>query len=221
MLLPGLDQGPLYNTLSVQFGTQFNNIVVATYPAIVTGLATPIPALRCPSDTGSSTVTIGSGTVTVFGRTNYVGVYGGIAIPAAGATAPVAASAGTFYVNSKRNFSAFTDGLSNCILVGERRSVGTQGSTPVGGDAIWAGTYASGSGPADAYILGETSTPINSTLTPPTTANNKLSGYSSLHVGGAHFVMGDGAVKFISENIFSTTYLNLASISDNQVLGDY
>ena len=215
MLLPGIDQGPLYNNLSVQFVTPLNAVVLATYPNVVTGVASNLAALRCPSDTGSPTVTITGGTITVFGRTNYPGVYANVAIPATGATIPTATTAGAFYMNSKRNFSAFTDGLSNCILVGERRSIGKQGTLDVGGDAIWSGTYAAANGTADAYILGETATPINATTA------TRLSGFSSLHVGGAHFLMGDGAVRFISENVFSTTYANLASISDNQVIGEF
>ena len=219
MLLPGLDQAPLYNNLSVQFITPLNAVVAATYPNIVTGLATNIPALRCPSDTGSNTVTAGSGTITVFGRSNYPGVYGAVVIPA-GATAPAATVAGTFFVNSKRNFSAFTDGLSNTIIVGERRSVGTQGATTVGGEAIWAGPYVGATAIADNYTLVQTAALTLNTIN-TTDATYRLSNFSSLHVGGAHFLMGDGAVRFISENIFSTTYANLASVADNQVIGDF
>lgn len=219
MLLPGIDQAPLYNNLSVQFITPMNAVVAATYPNIVTGVATNIAALRCPSDTGSVTVTAGSGTITVFGRTNYPGVYGATAITA-GAPAPASTTAGTFYINSRRNFSAFTDGLSNCIIVGERRSVGKQGTLDVGGEAIWPGAYVGGTLAADQYVLGHTAAVTGNTIN-TTDATYRLSGFSSLHVGGAHFLLGDGAVRFISENIFSTTYANLASISDNQVIGDF
>lgn len=224
MLLPGLDQAPLYNSMSSQpvpvaspTATGFGAILT-NWPAtatVATQLTTVIPALRCPSDTGSPTVT----QTLTFGRSNYPGVYGSVVIPAAGAAAPAAASAGAFYINSKRNFSAFSDGLSNTIVVGERRSVGTQGSTTVGGEAIWPGTYAGGSGPADAYILGDTASTINNSSA--TSVPNRTDGFSSLHVGGAHFLMGDGAIRFISENIFSTTYANLASIADNNVIGDF
>ena len=219
MLLPGLDQAPLYNNLSVQFITPLNAVVVATYPNIVTGLATNIPALRCPSDTGSNTVTAGTGTITVFGRSNYPGVYGAAVIPA-GAPAPTGTVAGTFFINSRRNFSAYTDGLSNTIIVGERRSVGTQGATTVGGEAIWAGPYVAATAIADNYTLGQTAALSLNTIN-STDATYRLSGFGSLHVGGAHFLLGDGGVRFISENIFSTTYANLASIADNNVIGDF
>lgn len=45
--------------------------------------------------------------------------------------------------------------------------------------------------------------------------------FASQHVGGGHFVMGDGTVRFISENIDITVYRNLASISGAEVLGEY
>lgn len=46
-------------------------------------------------------------------------------------------------------------------------------------------------------------------------------GFGSNHPGGAHFVRGDGSVKFISENINDSTYANLANKSDGNVTGDY
>lgn len=60
------------------------------------------------------------------------------------------------------------------------------------------------------------------------------SAFASWHTGGAHFLMGDGTVRFISENINSGTnsgtgiysgtpgvYQNLATIADGNVLGSY
>ena len=43
----------------------------------------------------------------------------------------------------------------------------------------------------------------------------------STHVGGLHVLMGDGAVRFVSENIDTTTRNNLANISDGNVLGEF
>ena len=45
--------------------------------------------------------------------------------------------------------------------------------------------------------------------------------FASQHVGGAHFTMGDGSVRFISENIDINTYWNLATISGNETLGEF
>ncbi|MDB5337691.1 MAG: hypothetical protein JWN70_3310 [Planctomycetaceae bacterium] len=237
MLLPGLDQAPLYNLISttavpspvtVGFGA-----VMTNFPASPTSVAlqTIIPALRCPSDTGSATVAAG-GTPVNFGRSNYVASFGPsfgpatpwpLQTPATTITFGVAINpAGAFYMNSRRNFSTFTDGLSNTILAGERRSAGTLGALAVGGDAIWAGTVNNAAAiGGNAMIMGEQVTPINSTLVDNVGTTSHSTGFGSLHVGGGHFLMGDGAVRFISENINTNTYAYLGAISDNQVIGDF
>ena len=43
----------------------------------------------------------------------------------------------------------------------------------------------------------------------------------SYHVGGAQFVLGDGSVRFISENIDTSTYDWLHDKRDGMVLGEF
>ena len=43
----------------------------------------------------------------------------------------------------------------------------------------------------------------------------------SLHVGGMQVLMGDGAVRFISENISTVTMNRLGYIADGQVVGEF
>ncbi len=45
--------------------------------------------------------------------------------------------------------------------------------------------------------------------------------FSSEHVGGAHFAMSDGSVRFISENVDSLTYRRVSSVSDGEVIGEF
>ncbi|MDB5345151.1 MAG: xcpT 17 [Schlesneria sp.] len=45
--------------------------------------------------------------------------------------------------------------------------------------------------------------------------------FASKHVGGGHFTMGDGSVRFISENIDINTYRNLASIDGVETVGEF
>jgi prepilin-type N-terminal cleavage/methylation domain-containing protein len=244
MLLPGLDQGPLYNQISSTVYSPYTGFggAVTAFPAPTasfSGIQTTLAALRCPSDTGSAAVTPATpGLTPTWGRNNYLASFGpslGIAWgPSAISTLaspllttgvspnPVYNPAGAFYVNSRRNFSAFSDGLSNTILVGERRSAGTQSSVAVGGEGVWAGTTDQGF-IGNSLIMGEMLSSINTTAGTLNTAGtvNHQSGFSSLHVGGAHFLLGDGAVRFISENINAPTYAYLGAISDSQVIGEF
>jgi prepilin-type processing-associated H-X9-DG protein len=42
-----------------------------------------------------------------------------------------------------------------------------------------------------------------------------------LHVGGAHFLLCDGSVRFISQNIDHTTYQMLGDRWDGNAVGDF
>jgi prepilin-type N-terminal cleavage/methylation domain-containing protein len=46
-------------------------------------------------------------------------------------------------------------------------------------------------------------------------------GFGSDHVGGAQFLLGDGSVRFISQNVDLTTYRNLGTIRDGNVVGEF
>ncbi|MGD9855503.1 MAG: DUF1559 domain-containing protein, partial [Planctomycetaceae bacterium] len=46
-------------------------------------------------------------------------------------------------------------------------------------------------------------------------------GFSSDHAGGCHFLLGDGSVRFLSENLDTNTYRNLATIKDGKVVGEF
>ena len=46
-------------------------------------------------------------------------------------------------------------------------------------------------------------------------------GFSSWHVGGAQFLLVDGSVKFISENIDPQTFVNISRRSDGQSVGPF
>lgn len=126
---------------------------------------------------------------------------------------------GIFGANSMRGFGDMTDGTSNIIMVGERYTPvnATPLKTTVIGDGIWPGVSALA---AEYNALGEATHPINAGFTqrnqrPPTT------GFGSLHTGGAQFLMADGAVRFLSENLDIVTYRNLSRIDDGMKIGDF
>jgi prepilin-type N-terminal cleavage/methylation domain-containing protein len=108
---------------------------------------------------------------------------------------------GAFGVNSSTQFRDFLDGLSTSILIGERTSILTTsdgsidclGARPFGfgyiGNDEWSGHLQT------APAFGSGARQINAPSTDCRT------GYASSHRGGVQFLMGDGAVLFISENI--------------------
>jgi hypothetical protein len=46
-------------------------------------------------------------------------------------------------------------------------------------------------------------------------------GFSSWHTGGAQFVLGDGTVRFLSENIDPIIFTNLMRRSDGRTIGEF
>jgi prepilin-type N-terminal cleavage/methylation domain-containing protein/prepilin-type processing-associated H-X9-DG protein len=50
---------------------------------------------------------------------------------------------------------------------------------------------------------------------------NSVSGFRSQHTGGAQFLLADGSVRFISQNINLTLYRGLSTIGGNEVIGEF
>jgi prepilin-type N-terminal cleavage/methylation domain-containing protein len=114
------------------------------------------------------------------------------------------------------------DGTSNTILVGE--------ILPACHDHFGGAWYFNGMGNAHAG----TQVPINEFTTctpaPPTVRfpacrpayNWNLSwGFKSQHAGGAQFLLGDGTVRLISENVDYFTYQRLGGRRDGKVVGEF
>jgi prepilin-type N-terminal cleavage/methylation domain-containing protein len=266
-LLPYIDQAPLYSLL--QPGTRRLDQNLALGGATAAALTTPLTVFRCPSDTGpslnnfSSTLGVDATQQTDFGTYVRQGWNGTAAVPIAtsnyvisadtgdsitpafgvsnAAVNPFGPPLGVAWSNSRVPFRDVTDGLSNTILVGERAWQLKQlmiGAAAALGFAPAAGTpSATTQCRACNAVVGIPYWGINQTVI---NANHQSRGYSSLHVGGAHFVMGDGGVRFISENIdhransigtavgdhsgpafIDSTFERLLGRSDNQVVGEF
>ncbi|MDB5335621.1 MAG: hypothetical protein JWN70_1240 [Planctomycetaceae bacterium] len=100
-----------------------------------------------------------------------------------------------------------TDGSSNTLLLCERKGELNQ----------YMGLFT----PGHQGVL--TGMKINSSLINATSSTQYLvnSGASSHHVGGAHFLLGDGSVRFISNNVDFVTYNYLGAKADGNVVGDF
>ena len=244
MILPYADQAPLYNVLSTSFSLGYPT---PTNPALTTlntagipaALRSIVPGFRCPSDVGgplidnASVRTVGTTDepmASAFSRSNYPGVAGWIVDAAATANnggrglgwsnpATTATYRGSFGENSRRNLRDFTDGTTNTVMVGERQSPVAIAATDFG-HATWVGAINRTNQAGQATCLGDMQ---NAPNFGSVAGNNRpnSSGFGSMHVGGCHFLLGDGSVKFVSENIDLTLYRNLSTISDGVPIGEF
>ena len=112
------------------------------------------------------------------------------------------------------------DGLSNTLACGEVWDVTRCAS---GGDGAW--IYGVLTHFMSASKSSYTSTyhmPINTTTYVGFGTCNGLAnyGFQSLHEGGAFFLLGDGSIKFISENIDYSTFNALLTKDGNELIDD-
>lgn len=226
--LPFMDQAPLYKQLDVGADSLGGLLEDG---GSNTELKTPLAMFRCPSDTApemnsNHTAIDSAGVDHSIATSNYVAANGGGDWTSGGATR------GYFGLHSRTRFRDVTDGTSNTIMVGERSWV-----YPTGGGAnkscnaaMVMGAGSDGTVNLQRMTLANGAVAVNSFLDIGTFAACAR-GYSSRHAGGSQFLMGDGAVKLISENIqadqdFSdsdTNYVfqNLLDKSDGNVIGEY
>jgi prepilin-type processing-associated H-X9-DG protein len=114
---------------------------------------------------------------------------------------------GVFYVNSKTRMSDLDDGTSNVIMVGENLRLNV---SPAINPLL---------NSSDGWAWGGAAT-LFSTRLPP---NKQIhfDGSGSDHPGGAHYLFGDGGVRFISENINLITFENLGNMANGIPVADF
>lgn len=182
MILPQIDQAAIYNQINFSLGTA----VDVNEPLIAIGL----PAFRCPSDGTADVVT-----ALVSGHP-----------PTQVATGNYCGSTGVLGPLSAVRFGHVVDGLSHTLLAGERVNQPLGPGTPPF-TAAWSGLVSQRDGyvyTSVPYTAAVASFPINFHL-------GGTQNFSSRHTGGAHFVFGDGAVKFLSENLDAQLYQALGT----------
>ena len=223
-LLPSMDLAPLYK--SVQPGTLSIAQNLAAGGAGADALTTSRPGFRCPSDTGPELnnfdggLGVGATQVTAFGTysrkvnngaanvsiatSNYVMVADtGDSITPAVIAATYGPPLGVGWGDSSISIRDIVDGTSTTLLIGER-AFQFQGLYAGAGNALGFSPAAS----VGAYnglqcrsclaVVGIPYWGINQSVV---NANHQSRGFSSPHTGGVHFVLADGAVRFISNNL--------------------
>lgn len=187
MILPHVDQAPLYNQLD------FN--VETTVGPNVAKVKVTLPAWRCVSDAGdaNATVQMSGGALVECATGNYCGVEGMLS--------------GMSFVR----FSDVTDGLSQTFMLGERV---TQLPAP-GRNLITSGWYG--------ILSDETAAVFNSMPYTAALGSHQINAhtgssqfFSSRHVGGAHFALGDGSVRFVSQEIDRRVFEALGTINGQE-----
>lgn len=207
LILPYIDQGNLYNTLNYNLSA----LDVLNRPAA----AQVIPVYKCPSYAGR-TFSAEAAYVAMspnFAIRNYMALGAKTVLGLAGAVP----ADGIIYPRSKTGFRDIIDGSSNTILLAETREQDA---------AVWLdGSCAAGSArtfaPPPTYA--GTTTAINKSVYFPSYAGGiqQTFGPSSMHIGGAHHLLADGSVRFVSENVDVLLYDALSSRNGGEVVGDY
>ncbi|NLF69368.1 MAG: DUF1559 domain-containing protein [Candidatus Anammoximicrobium sp.] len=220
MLLPFIEQAPLFSQLDVGNRTLHANLATADTRA---ALQTPLPTFVCPSDSGPDLnnfseahadnpadtnaphyrkyVTSNGTDIISIAKSNYIGV----ACSSVSTTPPVNASSygpptGVFYQNSGTQFRDVTDGTSQTFMFGER-SFRSYNLNVGAANALGFSPQVSGYTSRNRSILGALGIPyygINWTLT---NRVHQTRGFHSQHPGGVQFALCDGSVRFVSENI--------------------
>ena len=238
MLLPFIDQAPLYNRFD------FNNTPLTG--SNNTLRLSKLNAFLCPSDLEYTGTEPGN---------NYV-VSGG---PSQWWKVAQSEQVGMFNYRRSVRFRDITDGSSNAIAASESLTGGhTNGDTytdvarsismtgpavfksqsdlaTIGAAATTGLTANRNNGVRRDWAIGTCAQTVFNTLAVPNWQapdailcsgcsefdNTGVFAARSRHVGGVHILMGDGAVRFASENIDFNTWQRLGHISDGNVLGEF
>jgi type II secretory pathway pseudopilin PulG len=118
---------------------------------------------------------------------------------------------GIFGQNSKVQFGDIKDGIANTLLVGERYSPRNTSAGAVG-HGTWVGVPDCSSAAGLAMALGDTAVSINIGAR----QRAETTGFGSVHSGGAHFLIADGTVRFLSQSIDMALYRDLSTIDDGR-----
>lgn len=113
-----------------------------------------------------------------------------------------------FGENSSTKAASVTDGLSNTLMLGETTLNVYNGRTASWGYRGWVMTGVDVESTGINKWFFSASVPV----IPERLGSWGQAG--SAHVGGAHFTLGDGSVRFISENVNLTLLTNLAKMAD-------
>lgn len=218
-LFPQMDQANLFIAMNTWLTTGGNTQLYAWAPSGgVMNRDSKIPGLACPSDPYGNTIQSG---INEGIRGSYLPVTGGTdtnTIPTTGVFGP-----GRSPITRMRDI---IDGTSNTIMIGEI-VVPSGTSDKRGGifNACQSNSFISTKYPPNSTVPDNVQPGLcsNSIFTPCVDAvsNNFNASARSMHVGGAHVTMGDGSVRFISNNVDTPTFNALGTRAGNEVVSNF
>jgi len=245
-ILPFIDQAPMYNALNVQNGASVIPPALTPNDKFLPAYSCPSDASDEQGGAVLAGITQGwsDSVPAYYKKMNYPAVNGlgqddgavsppvyaptGFAVACAAAVGTYGSGGLTDVVDSSWNLEGtcskkwegcfgfdtntkirdITDGTSNTLMVGERDMTKAKG-------AIWMrAALLDGTS-----VSGVVSVKLNFQdllATPPVVTGT--AGFGSTHEGGCHFLLGDGSVRFIQENIDMGVYANLGARADGNII---
>lgn len=239
-ILPEIDQASIYNNWNFSYNVLYNGTVplvlnAGTGPVTLFPAQTDLPVFYCPTrrsnmDTGKNVnVFTPSQGVWTKGGNDYGGCVGSgipffdsaratfLLTPAqiqanpGGFNPPTPLHLGIFGVNSSTNLRDVSDGTSNVIAAGE---------------VMRLNNFPNAAGNTNGILQSNDGWSWGGPATMFSTRGGVNKGFhydnpGSSHVGLAIFVMADGSVKSISQNINQTVFANLGNIANGVPVSDF
>ena len=234
LILPQLDEGNLYNSFNCEAAFLFWSELRSLTPEPNQTLQfTRVLKFACPSDPNSQF----QGLVSNYAACQGGGLPADAAEQTGGSFPRLFFDNGMFFHNSHITPADVADGMSNTVMVGETKYVGYP-TTFVPTDAWWPWSAAIRSSdnptnptPVSLFNISATVDPINFPQNGQYTEQDIVAHrgvyqgcghggqqrvFGSWHRGGAHFLMADGSVIFLNENMNPDEYRTLGQRSDRQ-----
>ena len=216
-ILPFLEQNSLYQQIDLTRGWSQGDLGLGNGTAPSTQ---EIPAYRCPSDVAEGGHTRYSGSSgELNARTSYIMSIGSASFEDRQSQL-LPELWGVGWEDSKTTFANMSDGSSNTLFIGERDNeelLTDSGAVDLHG-AIWIGRQGwkryvmAGEGPENATDVENAPNAKGS--------RRAFNIAASFHPGGATVALGDGSVRFISDDISLQVFRNLNAMADGAVVGE-
>jgi prepilin-type N-terminal cleavage/methylation domain-containing protein/prepilin-type processing-associated H-X9-DG protein len=223
MMLPYLEQGPLYQSLNVN--------LPCWAPSNATGVVTSIGVFLCPSvSEGSRTfraIDVNRSRLMDLSRSHYVANVGILNLWNVPQADHSGLASGPFHRNSRTSSATVTDGLSNTVFLGEH--------SPILSDKTWVGVPRGAvvcpqprwafTGDACDYaasLLMAHSGPSPNEDPPVVHVPNAPFGHVDQmlaeHPGGTNVLLGDGSVRFAKTSINAMVWVGLNTMRGGEVI---